>query len=110
ELKTTNGLTALTQPESAHSAVKAHIDALDDAQFTALQIAVPAVGSLILGLAFTNQNIDAKGIFDSARVEEHFKAEIYNEEKYGPDPAQEQKDKALLKDLEATEKFLKLLN
>lgn len=110
QLEITNGLQALTQPEDAHKSVHTDIGALSDNQFTILQIAVPAAGSLILGLAFTHQHIDSQALFNAVRVEEHFKAKVYNEEKYGPDPAQAQKDEALLADLQAAEKFLKLLN
>ena len=44
------------------------------------------------------------------RVEENFKAEIYNEEFYGADPTQESKDKAIQADLKATIEYLKLLS
>ncbi len=46
---------------------------------------------------------------DAARVEEQFKAEIYNEELYGPDPHEEKKDTAKKNDLEASAQFLECL-
>lgn len=108
-LLTTQGLIALTHPQAAHDNVLAHINALDDNHFTILQLAVPAAGSLVLGLAFTQGHIDAQALFNATRIEEQFQAEIYNEEKHGPDPAQEKKDKALIFDLESAENYLKLL-
>lgn len=108
-LETTSTLTALTQPEEAHERVRRDIKNLDDDHFTALQLAVPLCGSIILGLAFVKQAITADDLFAAARIEEHFKAAIYNEEKHGPDPAEEKKDQATLRDLRAAEKFLQLL-
>jgi chaperone required for assembly of F1-ATPase len=107
KLETTTALTALHQPQGAHEAVKSYVQALSDAQFTVLQIVVPLSGSLILGLAFVEQAIDPETLFAAIRVEENFKAKIYNEEFYGPDPAQGKKDQAIRADLEAAEQYLK---
>lgn len=109
ELQTTSGLTALSQSPEAHEAVQTYVTDIDDDKFTALGLAVPLCGSLVLGLAFTKNAITADDAFAAARVEERFKADIYDEEKYGPDPAQEKKDKAALADLQAAENFLKAL-
>ncbi|HOO80905.1 MAG TPA: ATP12 family protein [Alphaproteobacteria bacterium] len=108
-LQTTTDLAALKQPAAAHTAVQTKTDALDDARFTALQLVVPLSGSLVLGLAFIEGAITPQEIYNAARVEEHFKDEIYNAEKYGRDPLSEKKDAAMLRDLEAAAAFLNLL-
>lgn len=108
KLQTTESLKALRQPSGAHDKAAAHVAALSPEAFTALQVAVPASGSLVLGLALIAGAATAQDLFAAARVEESYKAAIYDEDKYGPDPAQEKKDKAVLRDLEAAEMFLKL--
>lgn len=108
-LETTNALAALSQAPAAHKKVKAHVEALDDARFTILQMVVPASGSLVLALAFIEGAITPIEILEAARVEEHIKDEIYDAERYGRDPMQEKKDQALITDLQAAEQFLKLI-
>lgn len=108
-LETTHDLKALKQPAAAHSAVKNFVTALDDDHFTVLQLLTPLTGSLVLAIAFTRRALTPQQAFDAARVEENHKAELYNEEKYGPDPAQAKKDQAALSDLSAAAKFLDLL-
>lgn len=109
-LETTTDLKALKQPQAAHQAIDKLIRSLDDDQFTALQIVVPVSGSLILALAFLKQAASSEQVFDAARIEERFKAELYNEKQYGPDPMQEKQDQAALADLRAAAKFLDLLS
>ncbi len=108
-LQTTSDLIALAQPESAHKAVQETVESYDEARFTALQLVVPLAGSLVLALAFIEGEITPQELYIATRVEEHFKDEIYNAEKYGRDPLIEKKDAAMMRDLEATATFLKLL-
>ncbi len=108
QLLTTDTLVALKQPQKAHDAVKKYVEALDDDHFTILQMVTGMTGSIILAIGFV-RDTSVEMLFHSARVEENYKAELYNEEKYGPDPAQEKKDRAALRDLEAAKKFLELL-
>jgi chaperone required for assembly of F1-ATPase len=107
-LETTTGLAALTQEIQAHEAVQTQVQSLKDSDFTVLQIVVPMTGSLVLGLAFIEGAITPEQVFNAARAEENFKAKLYNEAFYGPDPAQEKKDAAMLRDLEAAAQFLEL--
>ena len=67
---------------------------------------MPLTGSLLLGLAFVRQAITPEEAFAAARVEESHKAELYNEAKHGPDPAQEKKDREALRDLQAARDYL----
>ena len=108
-LLTTTELAALKQPSSAHTDVALHVEALDDDRFTVLQMTTAAGGSLVLALAFAEGAIDAQTLFAATRVEELYKARRYNEEKYGPDPAQEKKDAAFIADLNAAGRFIALL-
>jgi chaperone required for assembly of F1-ATPase len=105
-LATTTDLKALKQPEAARKAVRDHVEDLDDDHFTILQIIVPLCGSIVLGLAFIARAAGPEDVFSASRVEETYKAELYNEKTHGPDPAQEKKDRAALIDLEAAAKFL----
>ncbi len=107
-LLTTNALVALKQPAAAHIAVKKYVTALDDDRFTILQMVTAMAGSIVLAIGFL-EGTQADMLMNSMRVDENYKAELYNEEKYGPDPAQEKKDRAALRDLQAAEKFLALL-
>lgn len=108
-LETTFGLTAIAQPKAAHDKVQSQIKALDDDHFTAFQLISSLCGSIVLGLAALNGKATADELYAAIRVEENFKAEIYNEELHGADPAQEVKDKAIQKDLKATIEYLSLL-
>ncbi len=109
-LETTTGLRALTQAQAAHDSVRSYIDALDHDRFTVLQLVVSICGSLVLGVAFSERKINADQAFSAIRVEEQYKAEIYNEALHGQDPAQEKKDQSALADLKAAEKYLSLLD
>lgn len=109
-LETTTAIAALEHDQGAHDAVRNYVQGLDDDHFTVLQIVTGAAGSLILALAFVEKQITAAEIFAATHVEEDFKAKLYNEEKYGPDPAQEKKDKAMLADLNAAESYLNFIS
>ena len=109
-LETTFAITALKQPDTAHEKIRSIIKGLDDDRFTAFQLIVSASGSLVLGLAAINGKLTAEEIYAAMRVEENFKAEIYNEEFYGADPAQEKKDMATQEDLRAAMHYLSLLD
>jgi len=109
-LETTYGLSALSQPKATHEKAQAAIKDLNDDHFTVLQLITSLSGSIVLALAAIHGKADAKQIYAAMRVEENFKAEIYNEEFYGGDPAQEEKDKAIQLDLNAAVEYLTLLN
>lgn len=109
ELGITDGLAAIPQPAEAHQKVHDYIENLDNAHFTILQMLVPTSGSLVLGLAFIEHAIQPEEIYKAARVEEHFKDEIYNAEFYGRDPLIQKKDAVMQRDLKAAKEFLKRL-
>ncbi|HBR67765.1 MAG TPA: ATP12 chaperone family protein [Rhodospirillaceae bacterium] len=107
--QTTTGLAALKQGAALHSAVHEHVNKMTDDVFTVLQLVSSLSGSLILGLAFCAGKITPEQVFDCAHVEERHKAAIYNEDFYGPDPAEAKKRSAMRADLEAAAVYLKLL-
>lgn len=106
KLLTTTKLEALRQPEEAHAFAKKFAAALDDDHFTVFQLAASLTGSLILAMAFTDRALGPDEIFACARVEERYKAGLYDEKKHGPDPAQEKKDMEILRDLKAAAVWL----
>lgn len=105
---TTNALSVLRQPQQAHNALRKFITSLSDEQFTVLQMVTALSGSVIMAAGFMG-GTDVEMMLYGMRVDQHYKAELYNEEKYGPDPAQEKKDKAVERDLEAARRFLNLI-
>lgn len=105
-LKTTDSLQALCQPPELHAAMAAYIDGLDDPRFTVFQLVVPLAGSLVLGAAFLEGEIAVPQVFAAMRIEEDFKAEIYDEEKYGLDSAEAKRNEAARADLDAAAAFL----
>ncbi|MGB4107252.1 MAG: ATP12 family chaperone protein [Alphaproteobacteria bacterium] len=109
-LATTTDLRALSQPDAARKALLEYVESLDDDHFTILQIVTPLCGSVVLGAAFVGRALNPLQAFDYARVEENYKAALYDEKTYGPDPAQEKKHKAEMADLEACAKYLDLLS
>lgn len=108
-LQTTNTLQVVKQPAQAHEIIAKFITNLNDDEFTIMQIAAATSGSVMMGMMFMQNAIDADDIFAAARAEEAYHAQIYNEEKYGPEPQQEKKDAAIKRDLEAAQNYLNLI-
>lgn len=105
----TYGLVALSQPQALHEAIDQAIAPMTDEYFTVLQIAVPAAGSVMTGLLFTQGDLTPEEVLAIARVEENHKDSLYNADKYGRDPALEKADAAMLRDLQACRQYLDLL-
>lgn len=105
-LETTSGLAALKQPVEAHESVGQYIKSLNDDNFTVLQLVTALSGSVILALAFVEGSAKAQDVYDASFVEEQFKDDLYDSEKYGSDPMIEKKQKAMLSDLHACEIYL----
>lgn len=110
QLETTTTIQALSQPQAAHDGARGYVEALDDQRFTIAQLITPLSGSVVLAIAFTEGEISPEELFSAIRVEEQFRAGIYNEEKYGPDPAQEKKGAAIKVDLAAAARYLELID
>lgn len=105
-LLTTTALAALSQPEQAHEAAKQTVAAMNDHEFTVLQLVTPLAGSLVLALAFTAGDASPDEVYRAAYAEEDYKAEIYNEAEHGAAPLEEKKRASMRRDLEAARIFL----
>lgn len=109
-LETTVLLKALKQAPAAHEKIRGFITALDDDRFTILQLVAGITGSIVMALGFLRGEADAKTLYAAMRAEEDYKADLYNEKTHGPDPAQEKKDRQIMHDLKAAERYLALIS
>jgi chaperone required for assembly of F1-ATPase len=109
ELLVTTDLKALSQPDELHAFIKSNIKELNDYDFGILQLIVSITGSVILSFAFLEKKVGVKALLDAIRVEENYKASIYNEEKHGLAPHEEAKLEGTQKELLAVKEFLENL-
>jgi len=86
KLALTTDLFALTQNVDAHEKLKNYVTALDHDRFTILQIITALAGSIILGVCFLEKFQDAEDLIGAIYLEEFFREQFYNIEKYGRDP------------------------
>jgi chaperone required for assembly of F1-ATPase len=107
-LETTTDLAALKHSAAVHEKARAHVKALDDPRFTVLQMAVPLTGSLVLGLALTAGAASPDQVREAMFAEENYKAVLYRDDQYGPDPLTEKKRIAAKRDLEGAARYLAL--
>lgn len=107
-LQTTEDLAAIKQPHGAAVAVKDWMGELDPERFNVLQIAVPLVGSLVLGLAFVEGSATSDQLLRAAFAEEDYKSILYKDDQYGPDPLTEKKRLAMRRDLDGAALYLAL--
>lgn len=101
KIKTTDGLNALQQDQKLHQHIAQTIEDMCDDEFAIFQTLVPLSGSILLALAFTASEIDEDDVLKAMFVEEDFKDQIYDADKYGSDPLIEKKKHAARLDLEA---------
>ena len=109
-LEVTFGLGALTQDADTHKQIWNYLEALDEYYFTILQIVTSLSGSIVLGLAFLEHEATPEDVFTAAELEETYHAGIANEELHGADPVTERRQKAMRLDLDASRRFLELLD
>ena len=79
-LESTDGLFAITQPESSIAALRGHALALDDFRLTGLVSAVPLLTSAVLGFALLQAENDAKSLWTLSRLEIDFQNERWGED------------------------------
>ena len=106
----TTKIDAIKQDEEAHKRVWNYIEALDDYYFTVLHVMTSLSGSVVLALAFSEGEIEPEDIFEASYLEELYRGEIYDEQKYGAAPNDEAEREAFKKDTQAAQKFLELAN
>ncbi len=100
----TVGVVHRPQSEGALAALRAAVDALDPWRLAALQSAVGASGSLVIGLALLEGRVAPAEAFTLAQLDELFQAE-----QWGEDAEAAKRRAAILADLEATGRFIAAL-
>jgi chaperone required for assembly of F1-ATPase len=108
-LEITMSLQALSQDVAVYAAVQSYVSKLDEDCFVVLQLVTSLSGSLVLALAFVQGQIKAQDVLRAIFVEEDYRDEIYDSERYGPDPMIEKSRTAKRVDLEAAQNYLKAL-
>ncbi len=84
-LRVATGVAYLKQHHDSVAALKRTVAALDVDALAALGIAVPALGSLVLGLALAAGRLDATTAFDLGFLDELFQAEQWGEDQQAVD-------------------------
>jgi chaperone required for assembly of F1-ATPase len=79
-LKLTTGVMPLAQDRAALAALRRAVDAAPVPALAALGLAVPALGSLVLGLALIRGRLTAAEAARASLVDEIFQAELWGEE------------------------------
>jgi chaperone required for assembly of F1-ATPase len=79
-LRVTTGLMPVKQPDSSVAAMRAALAARPPLILAALGAAVPALGSVVLGLALAEGRLDAAEASRLAALDETFQAELWGED------------------------------
>jgi len=79
-LRVTSGVAPIRQHRDSVAALRRAVAALDVEVLAALGIAVPALGSLVLGLALAADKLDAPGAHALGALDELFQAEQWGED------------------------------
>jgi chaperone required for assembly of F1-ATPase len=79
-LRTTSGVGYMKQHHDAIAALRRAVAALDIHAVAALGIAVPALGSLVLGLALAAGEVDAQTAYTLGALDELFQAEQWGDD------------------------------
>ena len=102
-LAVTAGVVPIAQPPEALAALRQAVAAKSDLELTALNAAVTAAGSLVIGLALGAGRIDAAAAFEAAQLDES-----YQIERWGEDPEAARRRVAIKADLEAAARLFEL--
>jgi chaperone required for assembly of F1-ATPase len=103
ELRVTRGVIPVAQPEATLAAFAAFLERYDHLRLTALQSAVAAMGSLLLGLALVEGRLAAEEAFAASQLDESYQIELW-----GEDVEATRAREALRKDIAAASQFLEL--
>jgi chaperone required for assembly of F1-ATPase len=79
-LRVTPGLMPVPQPEASVAAIRAAVAARPPLMLAALGAAVPALGSVVLGLAMAEGRLEAAEASRLAMLDETFQAELWGED------------------------------
>ncbi len=102
-LRTGTSIAFVKQHRSSVAALRAVVAGLDVAALTALGVAVPALGSLVLGLALAERRLDAATAYALGALDELFQAEAW-----GEDAEAAARRRAIAADIALAERFLHL--
>jgi chaperone required for assembly of F1-ATPase len=103
-LRVTTGVMPVVQDSSALVALVQVVVAQAPPVLAALGVAVPALGSLVLGLAMAAFRLDAASAFGLAGLDESFQAELW-----GRDPAAEERRRRGAAEVTVAAQFLRLV-
>jgi chaperone required for assembly of F1-ATPase len=104
-LRITQGLMPVFQPQDSLAALQAAVARHDAAGLAALGVAVPALGSLVLGLALSLGRLDAEEAHRLAIVDE-----LYQEEFWGSDPETAARRTDRLNEVRLAKRFMALMS
>jgi chaperone required for assembly of F1-ATPase len=104
-LTVTAGIVPEAQSPASLQAYAGVVAALDDFRLTALHAATGACGSLVIALALYEGRLDAEAAFAASQLDETFQIEAW-----GEDTEATNRRAALARDIEATARFLALLD
>ena len=99
----TEGVVPVAQPSAALLAMQSALAALDADVLAALGVLVPALGSLVLGLAVAEGAIAAEAAHDVSLVDEYFQQSLW-----GQDAQAAERQAALRRDIEGAACYLAL--
>jgi chaperone required for assembly of F1-ATPase len=102
-LRVTAGIVHVAQEPAALAALAGAVAALDVPTLAALGIAVPLLGSLVLGLALADGAVDAEQAHATSLLDEHFQ-----EEQWGQDADAIARRRRVAMDLALAARFLAL--
>ena len=103
-LVVTTGVIPKGQPAASLRAFAAAVAEQDDFALTALHVATAASGSLVIGLALQEGQLDAPEAFAASQLDESFQIEAW-----GEDAEQAERRRALAADIAAAARFMSLL-
>jgi chaperone required for assembly of F1-ATPase len=102
-LRVTTGIMAIRQHRSSIAALRAAVGVLDVWALAALGVAVPALGSLVLGLALAEQVLDPATAHALGALDELFQVE-----QWGEDAQAAARRKAIADDIEVAARLIAL--
>jgi chaperone required for assembly of F1-ATPase len=100
----TTGVIPKSQSAASLRAFGAAVAEQDDFALTALHVATAASGSLVIGLALIEGQLDAQEAFTASQLDESFQIEAW-----GEDSGQAERRRALAADIAAAARFMLLL-
>ncbi|HWD29518.1 MAG TPA: ATP12 family protein [Rhizomicrobium sp.] len=103
DLAVTAGIASIPQPDASFARLREELAVMDPFVLTGLAATVPILKSTVLALALHDGLMDARAAHAAAHVDEAFQAE-----KWGLDSEAETRLKALLGELETTDRFMRL--